>query len=169
MSSVQIIATSHDLTPKSSWCQEIPLFPTTVSVWWNTIIWSTKTLRVEGHQSARCAGHGRWSSWLAASNWRESQGSPGDLFSQLPHRCRGGIPDPFLYEGVGFFPIKRYVQLSFLIGFCVEIWNKRLQKRNETWTMKIQDVFHCISFCNVWLPNLAEEEKLCALRSKSSI
>ena len=34
----QIIATSHDLTPKGSWEREIPLFQGNLG-WWNIIIW----------------------------------------------------------------------------------------------------------------------------------
>ncbi len=34
----QIIATSHDLTPKGSWGREIPLFQGNLG-WWNIIIW----------------------------------------------------------------------------------------------------------------------------------
>jgi len=34
----QIIATSHDLTPKGSWERELPLFQGNLG-WWNIIIW----------------------------------------------------------------------------------------------------------------------------------
>ena len=37
-SSGQILATSHDLTPKCSWERDIPLFQANLG-WWNSIIW----------------------------------------------------------------------------------------------------------------------------------
>ncbi len=55
----QIIATSHDLTPKDSWGKEIPLFQGNLG-WWNIIpfgqnLWEVFSIRTPSRRSIPCA------------------------------------------------------------------------------------------------------------------